>query len=97
LCEADAFDTDNNSFACVVVQEIIANEFKRAVIKKVKLLQLLSDFEIDALVQACRLERYNDGQVIITEGEVGNTFHMMKSGEVSVSQNGRCVSTPSVD
>lgn len=71
-------------------QEIIANEFKRAVVKKVKLLQLLSDFEIDALVQACRLERYHDGQVVITEGEVGNTFYMMKSGQVCVTKSERC-------
>jgi CRP-like cAMP-binding protein len=86
-------NTEHSSACCTVdscSQEIIANEFKRAVITKVKLLQLLSDFEIDALVQACGLERYHDGQVIITEGEVGNTFHMMKSGQVKVTKNERC-------
>jgi len=75
------------------LKEIIANEFKRAVVKKVKLLQLLSDFEIDALVQACRLERYHDGQVVITEGEVGNTFYMMKSGQVCVTKSERLLTT----
>jgi signal-transduction protein with cAMP-binding, CBS, and nucleotidyltransferase domain len=56
-------------------------------IKKVKLLQLLSEREVEELASACSLVAYAVGDTIIKQGEYGETFYMLKSGEVAVSRD----------
>jgi signal-transduction protein with cAMP-binding, CBS, and nucleotidyltransferase domain len=54
-------------------------------IKKVKLLQLLGEEEVEELAAACTLVKYTAGASIISQGgtEAQEKFYMLKSGEVS--------------
>jgi signal-transduction protein with cAMP-binding, CBS, and nucleotidyltransferase domain len=54
--------------------------------KKVKLLQVLSGSEIEELAALCSLETYRDGDKIVTQGEMGQTFYMLKSGKATVTR-----------
>jgi len=69
------------------LKEIIARESRIVMIKKVKLLQLLSEREVEELASACSLVAYAVGDTIIKQGEYGETFYMLKSGEVAVSRD----------
>lgn len=40
------------------------------------------------LWRACQV-RYNKGETILKQGEVGETFYMMKSGQVTVAKDGQ--------
>jgi CRP-like cAMP-binding protein len=40
--------------------------------------------QLDNIAQLMKLENYIKGQVIIREGEVGDTFYMIHSGEVAI-------------
>uniref|UniRef100_A0A7R9SVY1 cGMP-dependent protein kinase n=1 Tax=Polyblepharides amylifera TaxID=1486889 RepID=A0A7R9SVY1_9CHLO len=71
------------------LKEIISRGHKIEIIKKVKLLQLLSDREVERLANTCTLVPYIDGDTIIKQGEVGETFYMIKSGEVIVLKDGK--------
>jgi CRP-like cAMP-binding protein len=56
-------------------------------LKKVPLLKKLSDKEIQALSKELQKTKvYKDGQAIITQGEPGNGFFMIQSGQVDVTK-----------
>lgn len=40
--------------------------------------------QLDTIAQLMKLENYYEGQVIIREGEEGDTFYMIQSGEVGI-------------
>ena len=40
--------------------------------------------QLDIIAQLMKLENYHEGQVIIREGEEGDTFYMIQSGEVGI-------------
>ena len=40
--------------------------------------------QLDMIAQLMKLENYHEGQVVIREGEEGDTFYMIQSGEVGI-------------
>jgi cAMP-dependent protein kinase regulator len=50
-------------------------------LKKVKILSNMDDYERSKLADALKEEWFNDGDSVIREGEEGNTFYLVMSGE----------------
>ena len=47
----------------------------------------------DALIFAGRIKRFNSGERLLREGEIGNTCYILVQGSASVSQRGRAIRT----
>ena len=58
-----------------------------------KLLHQLSDDEREKVVEAFTLTSYKDGETVITQGESGSTFFIVKDGTMVVSKDGKQVAT----
>lgn len=61
-CELLALSRSDFNVMLGPLKEIIAKEFKKSVIRKVKILDLLSDSEVEALAAACTLVRHQRSQ-----------------------------------
>lgn len=51
-------------------------------LKNVELLQRLSNNQLQKVAAALKLQRFNDGEYIIRQGEDGNTFYIIVEGKV---------------
>lgn len=68
-----------------VLKDVEADAEVGAVLKEVPLLMKLSDKERDMLGGAMEKETFADGVVIFAQGDVGDKFYVIVSGEVQVS------------
>lgn len=57
-------------------------------LKNVELLQRLSDHQLQKVAAALKLQRFTDGEYIIRQGEVGNTFYIIVEGKVKCTSRG---------
>ena len=55
---------------------------------QVAMLSFLSPGEIEAISHRGEIESVNDGDVLITEGEIGNTLFLVLQGNVAISRDG---------
>jgi len=92
-----------------VVAFITANDFEKAisgsfnqvtdgnnvndVLRSVSIFRSLPDPILNRLAEGLVLQKYEDGQKIITTGEEGENFYIIKDGKVSVTKNGKQVRT----
>jgi len=63
-----------------------------AFLQKVPILQTMSDGDRMQLADALKPAYFQAGEVIITQGEEGNTFYIIEDGGVVCTQNGKKVS-----
>eukprot|EP01031_Cornospumella_fuschlensis_P039774 gene39774-48426_t len=56
-------------------------------LRRVKLLEPLSDTQLVSLARVCQTVSFSEGEAIIKQGERGQEFYMLVKGEVSVSVN----------
>jgi signal-transduction protein with cAMP-binding, CBS, and nucleotidyltransferase domain len=54
-------------------------------------LHQLSDDEREKVVEAFTLVSYSDGETVITQGETGSTFYIVKDGTMVVTKDGEKV------
>jgi CRP-like cAMP-binding protein len=54
---------------------------------KVPFFSIFTNDKLLNLSKTAKIKEYNVGDVIIREGEIGNTFHILASGEVGVYIN----------
>lgn len=66
------------------IDETLDYNNKKAIIKKMYIFRYLSEQQMDLLIRAFKTVRFNAGESIIREGEVGSRFFIIKSGEVVV-------------
>lgn len=57
-------------------------------LKNVELLQRLSNNQLQKVAAALKLQRFNDGDYIIKQGEDGNTFYIIVEGKVRCTSRG---------
>jgi cGMP-dependent protein kinase len=62
----------------------VTNMARLECLKHVGLLKALTNDQREALVHYLRPEQYNQGDVIFREGEVGNRFYIVETGNVSI-------------
>lgn len=77
----------------VFVREQREEEIRRnqGFLSGVELLKPLNADAIFALAQACKTERYPPNAAIITQGDVGESFYFIVTGDVAVEASGRRV------
>ncbi|KAK2196093.1 bifunctional cGMP-dependent protein kinase [Babesia duncani] len=61
---------------------------KMSIVKKMYIFRYLSDKQTDLLIKAFKTVRYKRGETVITEGEVGSCFYIIKNGEVEITKGG---------
>jgi PPM family protein phosphatase len=61
---------------------------KREVLQRMPLFARLQDRELLRVMQAVEVRAYQDGQVVITEGEKGDELFIVLSGKVGISRGG---------
>jgi PPM family protein phosphatase len=61
---------------------------KREVLQRMPLFARLQDRELLRVMQAVEVRAYQDGQVVITEGEKGDELFIVLSGKVAISRGG---------
>jgi len=72
--------------------EVLSREFQatrqdhRGLLCRIPLFATMDETEIDLLISRLRVERCAPGQVIVRQGEPGDTFYIIKWGYVEVSQ-----------
>eukprot|EP00427_Karlodinium_veneficum_P012096 CAMPEP_0169064772 /NCGR_PEP_ID=MMETSP1015-20121227/2026_1 /TAXON_ID=342587 /ORGANISM="Karlodinium micrum, Strain CCMP2283" /LENGTH=846 /DNA_ID=CAMNT_0009123257 /DNA_START=238 /DNA_END=2778 /DNA_ORIENTATION=+ len=66
---------------------------KAAIAKKVHIFRALSTEQFDKLVKAFQLQRYVKGGTVIKQGEIGTSFFVIASGEVTISIDGNVIRT----
>jgi cAMP-dependent protein kinase regulator len=57
-------------------------------LKKVPLLASMDAYERSQLADALVVESFNEGQTIMTQGEIGNKFYILEDGEAVAKKNG---------
>ena len=57
---------------------------KLEVIKRSPLFEMLSQPELEALAELCKLRRYVSGEAVFEEGDLGDTVYVVVSGELDV-------------
>ncbi|DAZ94562.1 TPA: hypothetical protein N0F65_004178, partial [Lagenidium giganteum] len=57
-------------------------------LKNVELLQRLSNNQLQKVAAALKLQRFDDGEYIIRQGEEGNTFYIIVEGKVRCTSRG---------
>jgi len=72
-----------------IVKEAAQKKRQRydAFLAKVPLLQGMDAYERSQLADALRSESFEDGQVVMTQGEVGNVFYIIEEGEAVATKN----------
>ena len=58
-------------------------------VPKSPLFEVLNDEERDALVREMEVETHNEGDIIISEGDLGSSMYLIASGEVKVFTRGK--------
>jgi len=78
---------DRLTFKTVIMQAAISKRSQyKEFLQRVKILQQLDEYEI-LTISDCLVERtYADGDVIVKQGEPGNTFYIIKEGTAVCSQ-----------
>lgn len=80
---------DRGNFKRILMQSTDAQtEFYASLLAKVEVLTPLLTVERNSLAEALVEMHYSRGEVIIKQGEYGNTFYLMYEGEVSVQVDG---------
>mmetsp|Transcript_79938 Transcript_79938/g.185642 ORF Transcript_79938/g.185642 Transcript_79938/m.185642 type:complete len:280 (+) Transcript_79938:475-1314(+) len=57
-------------------------------LSKVPLLAQMDDYERSQLADALKSESYSDGQVIVSQGEVGQKFYIIEEGSATATKGG---------
>lgn len=84
------YTIDKQNFTSVIgtLQELENENFGIEILKKVKILESLSEKQLQILVKCLEMMTFSEGMVIISQGEEdGDRFFIIVSGEVIVSVN----------
>ena len=85
----DLWGLDASTFREAVQQVNIRNyRENRSFIDSVGLFNALTDNEKEKLMSALSEQRFLQGKQVVTEGEPGDVFYLIKEGTVTCSQNG---------
>ena len=60
--------------------------FRSTFLRRVPILKHLSDYEVAKIAHVAERETYDNGQFIIREGTVGDTFYIIVRGQCDVYQ-----------
>lgn len=66
---------------------------KKSIIKKMYIFRYLTEKQCNLLIEAFRTARYEDGDYIIQEGEMGSRFYIIKNGEVEIVKGNKRLRT----
>eukprot|EP01028_Stygiella_incarcerata_P010903 TRINITY_DN5913_c0_g1_i1.p1 TRINITY_DN5913_c0_g1~~TRINITY_DN5913_c0_g1_i1.p1 ORF type:complete len:372 (-),score=120.62 TRINITY_DN5913_c0_g1_i1:1213-2328(-) len=93
VTNVDLWCLDRNMYRSILMNSMIS---KRKMYEKflanVPLLQTLKDYERSIIADAIEIRTFNEGDVIIEEGEAGDDFFIIVEGTVSVSKGGSVLS-----
>ena len=62
------------------------NAFRSTFLRRVPILKHLSDYEVAKIAHVAERETYDNGQFIIREATVGDTFYIIVRGQCDVYQ-----------
>mmetsp|Transcript_118680 Transcript_118680/g.335692 ORF Transcript_118680/g.335692 Transcript_118680/m.335692 type:complete len:1002 (+) Transcript_118680:208-3213(+) len=82
-----------NSGTASATDDVLAYLRKVMILRRVPILREVSDEQVDRLVASLALRRYVLGDKVFTQGEIGNAFFAVASGEVAVICDGNRVRT----
>lgn len=75
---------DRETFNGIVKEASIKRREKfHAFLKGVELLKQLNEHEINQISDAIRVEKYNQGEVVIQQGEIGDKFFLLEEGSAA--------------
>ena len=57
---------------------------------QIVLFRNLSDDKLELIESSLKLEKFDNGRKIITQGEIGDKFYIIKSGRVDFFINSKC-------
>ena len=75
------------------LQEILNKSDIIDTLSKVSVFKNLSNTKMNLLTSKIGIENFEDGQKIITEGETGDKFYIVKKGKVDITVNGKYIRT----
>ena len=75
------------------LQEILNRSDIIDTLSKVSVFKNLSNTKMNILTSKIGIENFEDGQKIITEGETGDKFYIVKKGKVDITVNGKYIRT----
>lgn len=70
------------------IQKIVSQNEILSVLKKVQLLRALSLLKLETLAKNLKLSQYSDGEIIFSQGDVGDAFYIVKEGQVEIFKDG---------
>ena len=80
--DAELWRLDRQTFNHIVKEAAAKKRDKyEEFLKKVKILSNMEEYERSKLADALKEEWYNEGDYVIKEGDDGNTFYLLMSGE----------------
>ncbi|VEV55926.1 cGMP-dependent protein kinase, putative [Plasmodium vinckei vinckei] len=85
-CLADCLGNNN-------IDASIDYNNKKSIIKKMYIFRYLTDKQCNLLIEAFKTTRYEEGDYVIQEGEVGSRFYIIKTGEVEIVKNNKRLRT----
>jgi cAMP-dependent protein kinase regulator len=88
VTDATLWKLDRECFNVIVKDSAMRKRQKyEEQLKNVEILKTLDNYDIGQICDALNSENYKAGDVIIKEGEQGNTFYILNKGEASAYKN----------
>ncbi|KAF1332340.1 Agc protein kinase, partial [Globisporangium splendens] len=89
---------ERTTFCKIMATTASATQLARVnFLKNVELLQRLSNNQLQKVAAALKLQRFNDGDYIIHQGDDGNTFYIIVEGKVRCTSRGGGASSDPVE
>lgn len=86
-CKCWTLDRHNFKFLFGSMAAAVNESVGIKMLQKVKILEALTEAQLQAVARCLVSKEFTEGEVIIKQGDVGDCFYLISSGEVSVQVN----------
>ena len=88
-CACKCWTVDRHSFKSLFgsMDEALNESIGVSMLQKVRILEALTDRQLQVVARCLVSKKYLEGEVIIKQGDVGDSFYLIADGEVSVQVN----------
>eukprot|EP00735_Rhodelphis_limneticus_P001946 TRINITY_DN1267_c0_g1::TRINITY_DN1267_c0_g1_i1::g.26800::m.26800 TRINITY_DN1267_c0_g1::TRINITY_DN1267_c0_g1_i1::g.26800 ORF type:complete len:782 (-),score=302.12,sp/P00516/KGP1_BOVIN/37.69/8e-131,sp/P00516/KGP1_BOVIN/32.73/3e-38,sp/P00516/KGP1_BOVIN/31.86/2e-10,Pkinase/PF00069.20/3.8e+03,Pkinase/PF00069.20/2.1e-68,cNMP_binding/PF00027.24/2e-18,cNMP_binding/PF00027.24/3.5e-20,cNMP_binding/PF00027.24/1.2e-18,Pkinase_Tyr/PF07714.12/7.3e+02,Pkinase_Tyr/PF07714.12/1.2e-31,Kinase-like/PF14531.1/5.7e+ len=75
------------------LQDVLDRSLFKMVLKSVPLLAEMDEPSLEDIIRALQRHEYRAGDIVIREGDIGETFYIIIDGEVDITKEGKTIGT----
>ena len=75
------------ALSCSIEKRISLNKIL-SILKKIQLLRLLPQSKLELLTNSLKIKEYSNGEIIFRQNDLGDSFYIVKQGQVEIQKDG---------